>query len=117
MLPVPAEDWDCGRRIAVSAHVATPGPQATTPVNAARANGGPRGRERWPAGGDRQHLPDRGQRLRLQAGRAGARWILPNLLITCRTGPIIPFHDPTTDPILVLHVQLDVDPSGPPQVQ
>ena len=25
MLPVPAEDWDCGRRIAVSAHVATPG--------------------------------------------------------------------------------------------
>ena len=32
-------------RIAASGYVATPGPQATTPVNAARANGGPRGRE------------------------------------------------------------------------
>ena len=36
-----------------AAHFATPGPQATTPVNAAWANGGPRGE--W------QHLPDRGQ--------------------------------------------------------
>jgi hypothetical protein len=33
------------------AHVATPGPLATTPENTARANGGPRGR----------HLPDCGQ--------------------------------------------------------
>ena len=29
----------------------------------------------------------------------------------------IPFHDPATDPVLVLHVQLDIDPSGSPQVQ
>ncbi len=35
-------------------YVETPGPLATTPVNAARANGGTRGRK-W------QHLPDRGQ--------------------------------------------------------
>jgi hypothetical protein len=35
------------------AHVATPGPQATTPVNATRANVRPRGRE-WPTGGRRR---------------------------------------------------------------
>ena len=46
----------CGRPDAGSrpnVHVATPVPQATTPVNATRTNGGTRG----------QHLPDRGRRL------------------------------------------------------
>jgi hypothetical protein len=42
-----------------SDHVATPWP--TTPLDAARANGGPRGRERRPVGVVGQPLPDRGQ--------------------------------------------------------
>ena len=63
------------------AHIATPGPQATTPLNAARANVGPRGRE-WRPLPDRsqaadahrrclscgQHLPDRGQAATLTGG-------------------------------------------------
>jgi len=55
-------------------YVATPGAQATTPVNAARANGGTRGRRRG------QHLPDRSRgadahRRRRSCGRpdAGSR--------------------------------------------
>jgi hypothetical protein len=50
------------------AQVATPGPLATTPVNATQANGGTRGREWQPRD---QDLPDRGQRLRRDAGATG----------------------------------------------
>jgi len=37
--------------VCAPAHVATPGPQATTHVDAARANGGPQGRDRTPEKG------------------------------------------------------------------
>ena len=62
------EDWDdapAGSR--PSGYVATPGPPATTPVNAARANGGTRGREG-------QHLPDRGQAATSPTSRRRAAW-------------------------------------------
>ena len=49
-----ATPWPAPAGSRPGGYVATPGRLATTPVNAARANGGTRGRE-W------RHLPDRGQ--------------------------------------------------------
>ncbi len=64
--------WTSTCRIAARGLRRDAGPQATTPVNAARANVETRGRD----GGDgQQHLPDRGQRLMLTGGadRVGVR--------------------------------------------